>query len=193
MPIRFALPDGGIALTSDGTTWTVTGQYALPFTATATVPLEATPTYTLSLAAPQAAIQNGSRVQAAYQSFEHGFMVWRSDSGDVLAFDTSNRFWLVAQPAYQSLPDATEEPPNVALVRPINAFGKVWGNYPPIRDALGWAIQPEQCYFATFHDSSGHIRFSVPEHGVYDYSATSNFWYQTSMGGDPSQYPSVGC
>jgi LysM repeat protein len=53
LPVRFTLPDGGIAMTTDGTTWNVTGQYALPFTATASIPIEATPTYTPSPASTE--------------------------------------------------------------------------------------------------------------------------------------------
>src|SRR5262245_59006328 len=53
---------------------------------------------------------------------------------------------------YQNLPDnpVTDTPPT-ARISPINGFGRVWGNNQSIRDALGWAMDTEKSYQATFY------------------------------------------
>ncbi len=93
---------------------------------------------------------------AAFQVFQNGFMVWRSDTGAVYAFSGSGGgvFYAYSQDFLQSLPDNTlGAPPN--LVRPINGFGRVWGNIDWIRSALGWAIAPEQGYRTTIGLAQG--------------------------------------
>ena len=89
--------------------------------------------------------------QAAYQLYEHGFMIWRADTGAVVVFfgDQAGRVDIFAQDAYGVLPDnpITYVPPE--RVRSINGFGKVWGNYQSVRDGLGYALGPEEAYTLT--------------------------------------------
>jgi hypothetical protein len=89
--------------------------------------------------------------QAAYQKYEHGFMIWRADTGAVLAFlgDQAGKVDVFAQDAYGVLPDnpIAYVPPE--RVRSINGFGKVWGNYGYVRDGLGYALGPEEAYTLT--------------------------------------------
>jgi hypothetical protein len=189
-PVRFTLPNGGVAVTNDDLLWTVTGWspyiltengFALTVTSTASI-------------AEASADQNQTptpiaKVQAAYQRFEQGFMVWLSDNGAVYAFLDTGEVWLTQQSMYQNLADPTDQPPNVALLKPVNAFGKVWGNVPEVRSALGWAIQPEQCYVALVIPQSDYLIIDAPEHGVINISGTR--WSIPSLG--DQQQPAVGC
>ncbi|MBN2470347.1 MAG: hypothetical protein JXN59_06450, partial [Anaerolineae bacterium] len=68
---------------------------------------------------------------ATFQQFENGFMIWRSDTGDVLVFwGQDGGQWLpVPISDYDMLPDT----PPVAIppgrFQPGMGFGKVWGGY----------------------------------------------------------------
>jgi hypothetical protein len=89
---------------------------------------------------------------AAYQAFERGFMIWNSKTGEVFVYtgSTSGNLQSFVQNEYAGLSDnpvADNPPPG--KVKPINAFGRVWGNYEFIRNALGWATSPEQAYTMT--------------------------------------------
>ena len=89
-------------------------------------------------------------VSAAYQLFENGFMLWRADTNRIDLFTkTYVAGYNFSQ--YASLPDdpVTDQPPP-GRVKPINGFGRVWGNFVSTRNALGWALGFEQGYQATF-------------------------------------------
>jgi hypothetical protein len=101
-------------------------------------------------------------VQAAYQPFERGFMIWLGDrrriwvavcctstipmGGRWLSFDDA---WFAGMPES----DPSIVPPN-GLYQPVRGFGLVWrtlsdpGSVGSIRDLLGWATAPEQGYTA---------------------------------------------
>lgn len=86
--------------------------------------------------------------QAAFQRYERGFMIWRADTGTITVFigsGSGNEYtYLVSN--YGPLPNNPYFDPPAGLVRPINGFGRVWGNYATIRDALGWATGNEEAY-----------------------------------------------
>jgi hypothetical protein len=82
---------------------------------------------------------------AAYQAFEHGFMVWRSDNDDVYVFGSGVTIYDTAA----GLPDNIYTTPPDGLIAPINAFGRVWSNNDYLRTNLGWATGSEQGYQAT--------------------------------------------
>lgn len=90
-------------------------------------------------------------INAAFQDFEGGRMVWAASLGDVpggviyTAFNTGSyqRFsdtWVesvdgVAAPGSEGAPEGRSAP--------IRGFGKVWGQNPTVRTALGWAVGGE--------------------------------------------------
>mgnify|MGYP005848389165 CR=1 FL=1 len=88
-------------------------------------------------------------VQAAYQPYEHGYMVWASrfgwsERGVIYAlFDdgTYRRFDDTWQEGVDPI-DGSESPPD-GLFEPVRGFGKVWRDNPDVRAALGWARTPE--------------------------------------------------
>jgi LysM repeat protein len=76
----------------------------------------------------------------AQQSFDNGFMVWRGDTSEVLVFYSFGSVNSYPLSSYQSLPDnPVFDPMPDGKVRPINAFGRVWGNNADVRQWLGWA------------------------------------------------------
>ncbi len=106
---------------------------------------------------------SGGSTSAIYQRFEHGFMVWRSDVNCAYAImdsgirpviprelpDSPNgtsrsyRYCLMVAPLADR--PLTLTPPSGLLV-PVGPLGKVWGYYEEVRNALGYATQPEQDY-----------------------------------------------
>ena len=109
----------------------------------------------LQLALPALPVQaqqsTSGTTYAAYQEFERGFMVWREDTGEILAFiELPNVVYRFPETAYDHLPEnpVPEESPS-GLVKPIRGFGRVWGNFPHVHAQLGWGIISEFGYTAT--------------------------------------------
>lgn len=92
-----------------------------------------------------------SVIQAAFQTFEGGYMIWEGDTGaiHVLMKEGSNRHYYM-EDSYAAWPDnpVTESPP-AGRIKPHHGFGRVWGNVPEVRQALGWAIENETAYSLT--------------------------------------------
>ncbi len=92
-------------------------------------------------------------IQAAFQPFENGYMIWNSGSQSILVlFKQDSRYVYYSIDAYRNLPDnpVTDTPP-AGRVKPINGFGRIWGHYvADVRAAVGWGLGPEQSYTATF-------------------------------------------
>jgi len=91
-------------------------------------------------------------VPAAYQSFEHGALIWRGDSLAILAlFDDGSwkafpDTWAEGEPEFDldiSAPDG--------LQQPMRGFGKVWRTEEEVQERLGWALDKEQGYSAFVH------------------------------------------
>jgi hypothetical protein len=118
---------------------------------------------------------------AAYQPFEHGFMIWIGATGEVRAFigTTDGRVESFIPTIYEGFPDTsgTDTPPP-GRIKPVNAFGRVRGGY-NFRSELGWAISPEQGYTATLEyrtDMPG-VLLSLPDgRKVYQNAGMWNFF-----------------
>ncbi|MBZ0301032.1 MAG: hypothetical protein K8J31_14890 [Anaerolineae bacterium] len=109
------------------------------------------------------------RIQAAYQPYERGFLIWRADSGDVMAFGGSSggQMLVFDVQGYAGWPDTTEIFIPTNRVRPVNAFGKVWSGIPQVRDMLGYATGPEQGYTAAIHLSeTGLDALTLPDQRI---------------------------
>jgi hypothetical protein len=90
-------------------------------------------------------------VQAAYQPFERGFMIWWGDSKKILVMyaDGGTR-------QYSDLWTGEEiviaDTPPAGLIAPQRGFGKIWMEDSYTRTSLGWATGPEQAYTVTIQD-----------------------------------------
>ncbi len=98
---------------------------------------------------------------AAFQQYEHGFMIWRADTGAVYAFYQGGLWGNWFQSVYEGLSDSAISAP-AGLVSPVNGFGRVWGNFQDVRDRLGWATGVEQGYQMTVTRSPGPPLFTDP-------------------------------
>jgi LysM repeat protein len=116
---------------------------------------------------------------AAFQRYEHGFMIWRGDAEDVYVFYDSGTVMRYALDTYGGLPDNPfNGSPPPGWYKPVNAFGRVWGNFPLARD-LGWATEPEQGYTSLvipLPDGSGAY-LSLPEGRSVFYSVSGTWQY----------------
>ncbi len=87
-------------------------------------------------------------VDAVVQPFERGLMIWRSDTGQIMALWTENdqRHWRVFEDTFEEGQmefDPAITPPS-GLRQPERGFGKVWRENPELRERLGWALEKEQ-------------------------------------------------
>ncbi len=106
---------------------------------------------------------------ATFQQYENGFMVWRADNGEIRVYvgplggdaDSIGELTIYSARQYSSLPSQQYSPPT-GRIAPVLGFGKVWGNFPSIRQQLGWALSAEQSYTMTAQTQNGVvIAFSV--------------------------------
>ncbi len=93
----------------------------------------------------------GITTYAAFQKYQNGYMIWRADTGEVWALiDAGFQVRSFLQTSYESLPDnPVAEATPAGMVRPVNGFGRVWGNFEDLRAQLGWAQIQEIGYTAT--------------------------------------------
>ena len=108
-----------------------------------------------------------TNVQVSFQQYEHGFMIWRGDTGDIWVYvgQSSGSVMHFLSHTYGQLADNPVQTPTPAgKVRPIFGFGKVWGNFSPVRNALGWATASEISYAMHYTPvSSIRFYFSQPD------------------------------
>lgn len=134
---QFTLPDSRTVYVSNNALWSFTSS-GIPVVVP---PAPAGPVVTTT--------------STAFQPYQGGFMIWEAHTGNVVAFYSSGSYQVFAASTYSSLrdnpvPDAVP----AGLVRPAFGLGKVWGNYPTVRQALGWATQGESYYLPSFRSSS---------------------------------------
>jgi hypothetical protein len=107
-------------------------------------------------------------VEAAYQPFTGGFMIWNAQNGEVRVYygATSGEVEVFPQSTYESLPDnPVEEGAPTGFFKPVNAFGRIWGNREYVRNLLGWAASPEQGYsmsIVTHNDPPNVTTITLP-------------------------------
>jgi hypothetical protein len=91
---------------------------------------------------------------AAFQPFEHGWMLWLQED------DTIYTFYEEPDPTFASYPEYTlpgddapvpsdEYDPPEGLFVPISGFGRLWREYSWVRQKLGWALAPEEGFTTT--------------------------------------------
>ncbi len=106
-------------------------------------------------------VMTQTQFPAAYQPFENGFLLWRSDTGDVWVIVRDGTATSYAANSYGALPDnPAAAPAPSGYSTPINGFGKVWGNSRSVREALGWALGGEVAYTMTLQTEAVPSRVS---------------------------------
>ena len=82
-------------------------------------------------------------IYSTAQRFEHGLMIWRSDSAFIWVLGDNGQVFNYPASSYTSLPENPIFGTPSNRLRPIFGFGKVWGNHRSVRDLLGWPTLPE--------------------------------------------------
>ncbi len=115
-------------------------------------------------AEPQAGVcpQDIIRTQAAFQSFERGTMIWLKEPGryfilknqNVAPGDIRRPLSAIVDPLNITRNTEGSVMPPAGLFAPTSGFGLIWRGdvegSSGFRDQLGWALQPESCYEATY-------------------------------------------
>lgn len=84
-------------------------------------------------------------VQAAYQPFEGGFMLWRADNSQIMVFYNNAQVRRYSDTWTGGEVTVPETPP-AGLFQPVRGFGNLWATMPEVRNPLGWATALEQGY-----------------------------------------------
>lgn len=87
------------------------------------------------------------------EPFERGNMFWRGDTRQIYALAANGQFWQAADSWNDSIPasDPAYSPPG-GMIQPVRGFGLVWRSNSAVRDALGWATNPEAQYDGFWQD-----------------------------------------
>lgn len=123
---------------------------------------------------------NGRVTWSAYQPFERGLMLWRSDTDDAYIF--------YGYGAWAEVPERWGEGMSVpgrgnapgGLQAPIRGFGYVWGTRDDVFQGLGWATDKEKGFCALAQDfDQGFLLRSVGngpcENGLYNFAVEPGF------------------
>jgi LysM repeat protein len=129
-------------------------------------------------------------VNATYQAFDGGFMVWSADSSAISVYtygDSRLRSFNARTYSRWSPPAATIVPPPGRLL-PGSGFGRVWNGQPAISASLGWALTPEQGYtMLVRYNANARVEFfSIPDGRVLTRITNTNIWL---LGGIQSPPP----
>jgi Tol biopolymer transport system component/serine/threonine protein kinase len=91
-------------------------------------------------------------VDAVFQPFEHGFMLWRKDMPNIYVF-TNDGSGKLAQDTWNESEEFHIADPPPGMIHPVRGFGKLWSQDSAIRDQLGWATEDE--YAFALHVTTG--------------------------------------
>ena len=124
-------------------------------------------------------------IWAAYEPFERGHMVWRSDTREIIVLYADGSRYEVYDDTWQE-GDPVDIPgtPPPGLQAPVRGFGNLYAQQPHIREALGWATAPEAGYtmeVETIRGGSGYHRatsvyFTLPDHHVVNLYPFTSTW-----------------
>jgi hypothetical protein len=123
-------------------------------------------------------------IWAAYEPFERGHMVWRSDTREI--------YVLYADGSYETFEDTWHEgdpvdipgTPPPGLHAPVRGFGNLYAHQPRVREGLGWATAPEAGYnmeVETIRGGSGRYPaistyFTLPDSRVVNLYPFTSTW-----------------
>ncbi|MCB0069145.1 MAG: hypothetical protein KDD77_18410 [Caldilineaceae bacterium] len=92
-------------------------------------------------------IAPASVVWAAYEGFERGSMLWRSDTNlSYILFNDGS--WAPSNETWNGQEPPSRGDPPAGLYRPERGFGYVWGVRDDVFTRLGWATMPEKGFCA---------------------------------------------
>lgn len=131
-----------------------------------------------------------NHVWAAYQPFEGGHMVWRSDTREIYVLYHNGDHETYADTWQESELIEIEGTPPPGLQAPVRGFGKLWASQPGASERLGWATAAESGYtmwIETIRESSGRYNatgtyFRLPDSRVVHLGGFSSCWETLPLG-----------
>jgi LysM repeat protein len=121
-------------------------------------------------------------LRISYQTFERGFMIWRSDNGEISIYlgGLSGSVRSFPASSYGRLPDRPiATPPRPGLFAPQFGFGKVWSNFPDVQANLGWATALEVGYATTVSRVNNLFDFTLPDGRRVRVDSSTASWFIT--------------
>ncbi len=120
-----------------------------------------------TLAIPVVARPDQITTPAVFQQYEQGFLIWRADTGAVLAFggEPGGQFMTFPESRYATWPDSAPYFLPANHLRPINAFGIVWGNVAAVRQMIGLPTGTEQAFTLTVSNGASSdtpLEYTLP-------------------------------
>jgi len=112
-----------------------------------------------------------TQIQVAEQPFENGRMFWIQPTQQiwVLVITGEGRGqWTIYEDVFADGEPETDPsivPPNEDLYQPSRGFGKLWRENDEVRDALGWAVTPDEFGYISRYEY--HPGGSVTPDGVF--------------------------
>lgn len=100
------------------------------------------------------ASDSGAVVWAAWEPFERGYMLWRSDTDRAYAF-FNNGTWRTIDERWDNKEIASRGDPPAGLQAPIRGFGYAWGLRDDLFNNLGWAKSEEKGVCALIQSFQG--------------------------------------
>jgi hypothetical protein len=101
-------------------------------------------------------LNEATTVQAAFQAFEGGVMIWRADTSEILVLYNSGVVSRFRDTWQEGETVAINETPPAGLYAPMRGFGKVWVSDQGVRNGLGWATTLEQGYTMQYQTSGDY-------------------------------------
>lgn len=123
-------------------------------------------------------------IWAAYEPFEHGHMVWRSDTREIYVLYADGSFEIYQDTWLEGDPVDISVTPAPGLHAPVRGFGNLYARHAPVRERLGWATAPEAGYtmwVETIRGGSGRYPatsayFTLPDNRVVNLYPFTSTW-----------------
>lgn len=98
-------------------------------------------------------------VFAVWQPFEHGVMLWFSDTQQIFVMTDDGRTRVYEDVYVEGQPDPVAQPPSERFA-PVRGFGQIWQALGGADSSLGWALTPEVGYDAA-RQAAGRTSYST--------------------------------
>jgi hypothetical protein len=123
-------------------------------------------------------------IWAAYEPFEGGHMVWRSDTQQIIVLYTDGSYEIYEDTWQEGDPVEIPGSPPLGFYAPVRGFGNLYASRPDLRGRLGWATALEEGYtmrVETIQGGSGRysgtsVYFSLPNDDTVNLYPFTSTW-----------------
>ncbi len=108
-------------------------------------------------------------VQAAFQTFEHGYMIWLESNDQIYVFFSDHHYEVFGDDFVVGQNGDLNLHPPAGYFEPVNGFALTWTSDASIGKALGWGLHHEVGYTATvtYYPDTDQIRVTGPEQQLF--------------------------